>query len=75
MVYKNIKTYKKGYLNVGDGHSIYYELSGNQKGKPVLFVHGGPGGGFSEKDKRFFNPKFTYFFFCSIPKDKIIYNA
>jgi len=57
MVYKNIKTYKKGYLNVGDGHLIYYELSGNQKGKPVLFVHGGPGGGFSEKDKRFFNPK------------------
>lgn len=57
MVYKNIKIYKRGYLDVGDGHSIYYELSGNKKGKPVLFVHGGPGGGFSRNDKRFFNPK------------------
>src|SRR3989344_5899388 len=57
MVYHNIKTYKKGYLDVGNGHSIYYELSGNPKGKPVLFVHGGPGGGFSWHDKRFFDPK------------------
>lgn len=57
MVHKGIRTYRKGYLDVGDGHRIYYELSGNRKGKPVLFVHGGPGGGCSEKDKRFFNPK------------------
>lgn len=57
MAYKKIKTYKKGYLNIGDNYKIYYELSGNPKGKPVLFVHGGPGGGFREKDKRFFNPK------------------
>ncbi len=52
-----VKTYRKGYLDVGEGHEIYYELSGNPKGKPVIFIHGGPGGGFSEKDKRFFNPK------------------
>lgn len=57
MVYKNIKTYSNGYLDSGEGHSIYYELSGNPKGKPVLFVHGGPGAGFREEDKRFFNPK------------------
>src|SRR3989344_1178544 len=57
MAYKNIKTYKKGYLNVGEGHSLYYELSGNPKGKPVLYLHGGPGSGFSENSKRFFNPK------------------
>lgn len=57
MVYKNIKTYKKEYLEVGDGHKIYYELSGNPDGQPVLFIHGGPGGGFSQEDKRFFNPK------------------
>ncbi len=57
MAYKNIRTYKKGYLDVGEGYRIYYELSGNKKGKPVLFVHGGPGGGFSKKDKRFFNFK------------------
>jgi proline iminopeptidase len=57
MAFKNIKIYDKGYLDVGKGHSIYYELSGNPKGKPVLFVHGGPGGGFSSNDKRYFNPK------------------
>ena len=58
MVYKKIKTYKKGYLKVDKEHEIYYELSGNPKGKPVLFVHGGPGGGFLGEDKRYFNPKF-----------------
>lgn len=57
MVYKNAKMYDNGYLDVGDGHSIYYELCGNQKGKPVLFVHGGPGGGIRKKQRRFFNPK------------------
>jgi len=56
MVYKKIKTYKKGFLDVGEGHSIYYELSGNPYGKPVLFVHGGPGAGFFYQDKQFFNP-------------------
>ncbi|OIO81492.1 prolyl aminopeptidase [Candidatus Pacearchaeota archaeon CG1_02_32_132] len=53
------KTYKKAYLKVENGHELYYELSGNPKGKPVIFLHGGPGGGFSERDKRFFNPKFN----------------
>lgn len=57
MAYKNVKAYKKGYFKVGDGHQIYYELCGNPEGKPVMFVHGGPGGGFSDKDKRFFNLK------------------
>ncbi len=58
MVYKKIKTYKKRFLKVDKEHEIYYELSGNPEGKPVLFVHGGPGGGFLEDDKRYFNPKF-----------------
>lgn len=49
--------YKSGYFPVGDGHKLYYELYGNPKGEPVLYFHGGPGTGFSEKDKRFFDPK------------------
>ena len=57
MVYKSIKTHNKGYLYVGDKHYIYYELNGNPKGKSVVFIHGGPGGGCSNDDKRFFNPK------------------
>ena len=52
-----IRPYKKGYFKVSKIHSLYYELYGNPKGKLVLFLHGGPGGGFSERDKRFFNPK------------------
>lgn len=55
--FKFVKAYKSGYLDVGEGHQIYYELSGNPKGKPVLYVHGGPGGGFTQNSKKFFNPK------------------
>ncbi|MFH1072143.1 MAG: prolyl aminopeptidase [Nanoarchaeota archaeon] len=51
------KPFEKGYLLLGDGHKIYYEACGNPTAPPVLFLHGGPGGGFQEKDKTFFNPK------------------
>lgn len=50
-------SYKSGYLKVSGGHEIYYELYGNPKGLPVLFFHGGPGGGFEDKHKAFFDPK------------------
>ena len=45
-----------GYLNVDDGHRLYFERYGNPDGIPVLFVHGGPGAGFGESDKSFFDP-------------------
>ena len=51
------KPYKTGWLEVGEGHKIYYELCGNPKGKPVLVVHGGPGSKIREMDRQFFNPK------------------
>ena len=51
------KPYRKGYFPVTDGHKIYYELYGNQKGIPVLFVHGGPGAGCGKYAYRHFNPK------------------
>jgi proline iminopeptidase len=43
-------------LDVGDGHTVYAEESGNPDGKPVVFLHGGPGGGTSPKHRRFFDP-------------------
>lgn len=46
---------QKGYLKVSALHEIYYEVCGADDGKPYLFVHGGPGAGFSEQDKRFFD--------------------
>ena len=53
----NVQSYKTGYFEVSDGHQLYYELYGNPKGIPVLFLHGGPGAGFSDKDKQFFNKR------------------
>lgn len=47
-----------GHLDVGDGHEIYYEVSGNPLGYPVVYLHGGPGAGFSGQEHRFFDPEY-----------------
>ncbi len=57
ILYPDIHPYKEQMLDVGDGHSIYIEESGNAEGLPVLFVHGGPGGGTSNAQRSFFNPE------------------
>jgi proline iminopeptidase len=54
--YPPIEPYNTGRLKVSDVHEIYFEESGNPKGKPVVFLHGGPGGGSEPKQRRFFNP-------------------
>ena len=54
--YPEIAPYDSGYLDVSAPHRIYYEQVGNPDGKPVAFVHGGPGGGCTEDDRRFFDP-------------------
>jgi proline iminopeptidase len=56
-LYPAFEPYETGMLEVGDGHSLYWELSGNPDGKPVVFLHGGPGGGSSPKHRRQFNPE------------------
>ncbi|WP_428363331.1 alpha/beta fold hydrolase [Leptodesmis sp.] len=43
-------------LQVSDLHQIYYEQSGNPQGKPVVFLHGGPGGGSIPIYRQYFNP-------------------
>ncbi|KAF8206347.1 proline iminopeptidase [Mycena galopus ATCC 62051] len=45
-----------GRLKVSDIHTLYYEVCGNKDGAPVVFLHGGPGGGCDAKDRSFFNP-------------------
>jgi proline iminopeptidase len=55
--YPAIRPYNTGMLRVSPVHEIYYEESGNPKGKPVVFLHGGPGGGTNAKMRCFFNPK------------------
>ena len=56
-LYPPIDPYKTGHLDVGDGHSLYWELCGNPEGKPVVFLHGGPGAGISPDHRRQFNPE------------------
>jgi proline iminopeptidase len=56
VLYPPLEANRSGMLDVGDSHRIYYEESGNPHGKPVVFLHGGPGGGCNANMRRFFNP-------------------
>jgi proline iminopeptidase len=56
-LYPAIEPYDGGYLRVSPTHEIYYEQCGNPRGKPALFVHGGPGAGCDVRARRFFDPK------------------
>ncbi len=53
----SLDAYNSGHLDVGDGHSIYYEESGNPEGKPVVLCHGGPGSPSKPRHKNSFDPK------------------
>ncbi len=55
--YPAIEPYETGRLAVGDGHELYYELCGNPRGIPVVFLHGGPGSGASPQHRRLFDPE------------------
>ena len=55
-LYPPIEPYSAGMLNVGDGHTLYWERCGTKGAKPVVFLHGGPGGGFSDNHRRQFDP-------------------
>ncbi len=55
-LYPPIEPNRAGHLRVSGLHEIYWEESGNPVGTPVVFVHGGPGGGASADDRRFFDP-------------------
>lgn len=55
-MYPEIEPYDSGHLDVGDGQHVYWETSGNPDGKPVVFLHGGPGGGTNPRQRRVFDP-------------------
>src|ERR1700691_622230 len=55
-LYPPLEPYNTGRLRVSPVHEIYFEESGNPSGKPVVFLHGGPGGGSDPKQRRFFHP-------------------
>ncbi len=52
-----IEPYNHGRLRVSKLHTIHYEECGNPKGKPLIFLHGGPGGGIDAIYRRYFDPK------------------
>lgn len=56
VLYPPLKPFQQGRLRVSDVHELYYEQSGNPDGKPVVFLHGGPGGGSNPDMRRFFDP-------------------
>jgi proline iminopeptidase len=56
-LYPEIQPYRHGFLRVSNIHEIYFEECGNPEGKPVVFLHGGPGAGADERARRFFDPE------------------
>ncbi|HKC16154.1 MAG TPA: prolyl aminopeptidase, partial [Steroidobacteraceae bacterium] len=56
-LYPPVRPYRRGWLRVSRRHEVYFEECGNPKGKPAVFLHGGPGGGTTPAMRRFFNPR------------------
>ena len=80
-LYPEITPYETGMLDVGEGHSLYYERVGTKGAKPAVFLHGGPGGGMSPSHRRQWDPdKYDVLLFdqrgCgkSLPFAEIEYN-
>ena len=57
-LFAEIEPYEVGRLKVSERHELYYEQTGNPAGKPVLFLHGGPGSGTKPNYRRFFDPNY-----------------
>ncbi|OKH23261.1 prolyl aminopeptidase [Hydrococcus rivularis NIES-593] len=56
-LYPPIEPYNEGKLKVSDLHTIYFEQTGNPQGKPIIFLHGGPGGGIDPTYRQYFDPQ------------------
>lgn len=56
-LYPPIEPYQEGTLPVSELHTLYYQQCGNPAGKPVVVLHGGPGGGCIPEYRQYFNPE------------------
>ena len=56
-IYPHLEPFVSGRLTLDPVHEMYWEVSGNPQGVPVLFLHGGPGAGASPSHRRFFDPE------------------
>jgi proline iminopeptidase len=55
-LFPSIEPHETGSLKVSPLHQLYFEVSGNPRGKPVVVCHGGPGGGSTPAMRRYFDP-------------------
>lgn len=55
-LYPEITPFETGHLPVSEGHSLYFERSGTQGARAVLFLHGGPGSGSGPRHRRYYDP-------------------
>lgn len=55
-LYPPIQPHASGWLDTGDGHQVYWEQCGNPRGKPAVFLHGGPGAGCAPAHRQIFDP-------------------
>jgi proline iminopeptidase len=56
VAYPEIEPFRSGKLDVGEGHVLHFEECGNPRGKPVVMIHGGPGGGSNTFMRRLHDP-------------------
>lgn len=56
-LFPEVAPFRTHHLKVSDRHTLYIEESGNPNGLPLLFLHGGPGGGFAPVHRRLFDPQ------------------
>ncbi len=56
ILYPSLEPYRTEFFSVSSLHTVYFEECGNPHGKPVLFLHGGPGSGIRPIYRRYFNP-------------------
>lgn len=57
-LFPEIKPFKEGFIKPDATHAVFFEVSGNPNGYPVVFLHGGPGGGCNPSQRQFFDPAF-----------------
>ena len=55
-IHPPFETNNSGYLDVGSGHSLYWEEAGLSSGIPIVYLHGGPGSGIEDSDRQYFDP-------------------
>ena len=56
-MFPDIEPYRRGRLKVSALHTLYFEECGNPAGRPLVFLHGGPGGGIDPQHRRYFDPR------------------